>query len=634
MKSNHPITAALLVALVLHLLAGCSGGGGHGAANQPPTVSILGPRDGATCVQGETIPFAGIATDPEEGRLAGSSLVWTATPGGIIGTDESFTRDDLSVGTHTITLTATDSQGASASDSITIEVTARNELPTVTIVSPEDGATYPQGLTIVFYGGATDPEDGDLTGSSLVWTASPGGTIGTGDLVTRDDLPQDTYTITLTATDSQGGSASESITLEVRPPNRLPTVTIYTPTDGAIFYLTCPARFEGGATDFEDGVLTGDSLIWMMGAAWEIGTGTLCVVEDLSVGTYTVTLYGIDLDGGYGSASVTIEVRHTPFVQIFSINATAFPTIEATVMVNTDAALDCGLVEDDFAVDEDGVPQVVDLVTCAASGWIEADIVVVFDDTSSMSDEIEVMKTEATSFADEVLGAGLGARFGLVSFKDTAEVDLPLTDDVAAFQAAVDALQPAGGGDGPEVSLDAVMLALSSMSFRNDACKIFLLITDAQAHYRGDGTSFSSFTMPEVVDALASAGGAVFAVSPDFTAEGTLRLGNDGQAQVMRADRGERDVRILAEETGGIWLDIESADFSVLIDEIVEYLSSLYTVVYTTSNQVVDYLVRYVRIIVADPIEGVGGDCHTYSAPLYGMAVEDRSGIARVSCAP
>ena len=41
---------------------------------------------------------------------------------------------------------------------------------------------------ITFEGYATDSEDGDLSGESLVWTSSIDGQIGTGVSVTKDNL--------------------------------------------------------------------------------------------------------------------------------------------------------------------------------------------------------------------------------------------------------------------------------------------------------------------------------------------------------------------------------------------------------------------------------------------------------------
>jgi hypothetical protein len=594
------IKAELLFVLALQVLVGCGGGNG---GNQPPAVSITRPQDGASYPYGEPIGFVGSATDPEDGTLTGDNLVWTASPGGEIGTGRSCTCNDLSVGLHRIRLTATDSQGASGYDSIVIEITPGNWPPTVTITGPLDGASFVVGTTIIFGGGATDPEEGLLTGDSLVWTASPDWIIGTGELIMYSNLLIGTYTITLTATDAEGGSGSASVEIHVTPPNLPPEVGIESPPDGSSFYATCPIDFVGSAVDPEEGALTGDSLIWSSSIDAHLGNGEALMRDDLSEGAHDIRLFARDSAGGTGYEYSAIDVQRT-FLHILSIDPAAFPTIESTLLVNTASGRNCHLTEDNFAVDEDDVPQVIDSVICGATDRMVADIVVVFDDSGSMSDDIAEMQAQATSFANEILGAGVDAWFGLITTVNWPEIDLQLTADVWAFQAAVDRLTASGG---TEPSLEGVMLGLNQMQWRPEALKVFLVITDELSN--GD-----TYTMEEVIRAVNAAGGTVFSVSEDYRASGVAPFDKEGTTHLKQGDITEHDVRVLAEETGGIWLNIHEADFSLIVDEIVNWFMSLYRVVYTTSNQIVDYVVRYTRIIVADPLEGVGGDCHTYQA--------------------
>ncbi|MDP2481461.1 MAG: hypothetical protein Q8W49_13305 [Candidatus Palauibacterales bacterium] len=97
-------------------------GGTTPPANQPPTATITAPSDGAQFLEGEDITFEGSGTDPEDGSLSGTSLVWTSDLDGQLGTSTGFDRSDLSVGTHEITLTATDADGAAGSASVSITV--------------------------------------------------------------------------------------------------------------------------------------------------------------------------------------------------------------------------------------------------------------------------------------------------------------------------------------------------------------------------------------------------------------------------------------------------------------------------------------------------------------------------------
>ena len=86
--------------------------------------------------------------------------------------------------------------------------------PTVTIVSPEDGETRPSSAPIPFVGSASDPQDGDLTGSSIVWTSDLDGQIGTGESFSQS-LSVGEHVITATATDSDDNTGTDTIGLTV-----------------------------------------------------------------------------------------------------------------------------------------------------------------------------------------------------------------------------------------------------------------------------------------------------------------------------------------------------------------------------------------------------------------------------------
>ncbi|MBK5187470.1 MAG: hypothetical protein JJD97_04445 [Gemmatimonadaceae bacterium] len=185
--------------------------------NQPPTAQITSPTNNASFAQGASVSFAGTGTDPEDGALTGASLVWTDDVSGQIGTGTSFSLSSLAVGTHTITLTATDSQGAkgTATVSITITGSTTNQPPTAHITAPANNDVFTTGSSISFAGTGSDPEDGALTGASLVWTDNVAGQIGTGTSFSLSALAEGPHTITLTATDSKGATGTATVSIIV-----------------------------------------------------------------------------------------------------------------------------------------------------------------------------------------------------------------------------------------------------------------------------------------------------------------------------------------------------------------------------------------------------------------------------------
>jgi hypothetical protein len=182
--------------------------------NQPPVAAITSPTNNSSFAQGASVSFAGTGTDPEDGALTGSSLVWTDGANGQIGTGTSFSTSTLSVGTHTITLTATDSQGAKGTATVTVIITGptTNQPPTAHITSPVNNAVLTPGSSVSFAGTGSDPEDGALTGASLVWTDNVSGQIGTGTSFSLSTLAPGVHTVTLTAKDSKGATGTATVT--------------------------------------------------------------------------------------------------------------------------------------------------------------------------------------------------------------------------------------------------------------------------------------------------------------------------------------------------------------------------------------------------------------------------------------
>ena len=93
-----------------------------GTSGAPPVVNITSPSNGSSTEIGQSVSFAGTANDPEDGNISGS-LSWTSSIDGNIGSGASFSTSSLSLGSHTITASVTDSDSLTGSDNITISVT-------------------------------------------------------------------------------------------------------------------------------------------------------------------------------------------------------------------------------------------------------------------------------------------------------------------------------------------------------------------------------------------------------------------------------------------------------------------------------------------------------------------------------
>ncbi len=126
-----------------------------------------------------------------------------------------------------------------------------NTPPSVTISSPANGSTVTQGTTVNFSGGATDTQDGNISGF-LVWTSNLQGQIGTGASFSRSDLVLGTHTITASVTDSGGLSGSASISLTVQSPGATPPAAPSGVTATRIAAFTARVNWNDNSSN-EDG---------------------------------------------------------------------------------------------------------------------------------------------------------------------------------------------------------------------------------------------------------------------------------------------------------------------------------------------------------------------------------------------
>ncbi len=129
--------------------------------NTTPTVMIGAPADNSSFTPGELIVFTGTASDTEDGDLTGS-LVWSSSRDGALGNGSTVNSSSLSVGTHVITATVTDSGGLDGSNTISITISSTSSsLPTGIFVSTDTNSGTVGGVSfgredILRYDVATD----------------------------------------------------------------------------------------------------------------------------------------------------------------------------------------------------------------------------------------------------------------------------------------------------------------------------------------------------------------------------------------------------------------------------------------------------------------------------------------------
>lgn len=275
--------------------------------------------------------------------------------------------------------------------------------------------------------------------------------------------------------------------------------------------------------------------------------------------------------------ALTAHAQET--ITITQVDPSRFP--EMVVYIDAEASkLPAGLTEEDFVVTEDGEP--AEIIDFAGEGEQRpVDVVFVIDTTGSMGDEIMGVINTSLAFADGLRANNRDFRLGLVTFSDVIEVvrneDRTLTADAEVFKSWVSELYADGGGDDPEISLDGLEAA-TQMHFRPDAQKVFILITDAPNHERGDGTPFSQVTPSELTTRLRDGGFTVYAAAFDHPHYHT----------------------VVNETSGKFYHLTPDADFIGIIDEIGGDIAKQYRLTYRSPRDHYDGTRRNLVISVGE----------------------------------
>jgi len=157
-----------------------------------------------------------------------------------------------------------------------------------------NNASFTQGAPVSFAGTGQDPEDGALTGGSLVWTSSINGQFGTGTSFSTSSLSVGTHTITLTAKDAQGATGTDTRTITITPPaGNQPPVANFTFTCSTTIAHQC--SFDGSSSTDDHGV-TMYNWNWGNGRS-ESHVGATAKNTWSSAGTFSVTLTVTDAGG-------------------------------------------------------------------------------------------------------------------------------------------------------------------------------------------------------------------------------------------------------------------------------------------------------------------------------------------------
>jgi Bacterial Ig domain len=207
--------------------------------NEPPTLSVSSPADGARYPVGATIPFSATASDADGTIEAVAFYVdsdWYET---LYSSPYGISLPNAAPGVYTLTAIAWDNAGASSMASLTLIVEwpssgpspePSNQPPLVSLTAPASGAAYNAPASITVSATASDV-DGTIAqvefyaNGTLIYsnTSSPYSFSWT-------DVSAGNYSLAAVARDDLGATTvSSTLDIAVRPAN-LPSTAVFMPS--------------------------------------------------------------------------------------------------------------------------------------------------------------------------------------------------------------------------------------------------------------------------------------------------------------------------------------------------------------------------------------------------------------------
>ena len=285
--------------------------------NRPPQAKGTIPNRSAALNTEISVDVSSKFTDPDGDPLTYSATSSNTSVATVSTSNSTVTVTAEAAGRSTITVTASDPGGLQATQSFRITVRGSNRAPRAVGAIPDRVGTVGGAVSVEVSSYFTDPDGDDLEYSATSSNTSVA-TVGTsGTTVTVAGEAVGTATITVTARDPSGLTATQRFEVTVeKPPNRAPVVSgpiidLLDAVPGAEYAATLARVFtdpDGDPLDY-----TASSTNTAVAEA-EIKNDSIFVATH-AVGSATVTVTATD-PGGLSAADefeVTVSVRPERF---------------------------------------------------------------------------------------------------------------------------------------------------------------------------------------------------------------------------------------------------------------------------------------------------------------------------------
>ena len=285
--------------------------------NIPPSISLNSPSAGRSFIAPEAITIQATASDAD-GSVSNVQLQVVGVVTNTLTTKPySMVWNVTNPGNYTIAAVATDDKGASSTASADITVNP-NQLPTVTLVTPSDGAQFTTPVAVTIQAIASDP-DGSITRVDLQDSKTNFTSLSRSPYSFSWNAPAGGHLLRAVAYDDKGGSTAtpEVGILVLNSSNQAPTVTLTSPANGATYALGNPVLLSGTASDSDGSIAHVD----FMANGTVVGSLSSAPYSyswtGAAYGSYRIQAVAYDNNGAStasSSAQVQVGINQTPTI--------------------------------------------------------------------------------------------------------------------------------------------------------------------------------------------------------------------------------------------------------------------------------------------------------------------------------
>ena len=314
LRTTTGLFAALTAAT---LAASCGGDGGTTVppVDPPPPQNRapvpVGSIGALTIDVGATVTtdVASNFNDPDGDALTYSAAtsdggVATATVSG-----SQVATTGVAAGTATITITARDPGGLTATQTMAVTVQATNSPPTVTGTIDDQTLSVGDSVTIDVAASFSDPDGDELTFAATSSDTAVATASVSGSMVSVMAVAAGSATVTVTATDTGGLAAEVGFTVTVEQPNRAPEVADAIPAQTLNVGDTVRLVVSMYFTDPDGDELSYEAVSADTGVAEALAMGDTVMIAAMTAGQATVAVTATDPEGLMVAQDVAVTVQ-------------------------------------------------------------------------------------------------------------------------------------------------------------------------------------------------------------------------------------------------------------------------------------------------------------------------------------